>query len=129
VPSISSALDDWCVQTEPQQPMHAVVPISGIEPPRDGYQCPECSYAVSADDAARKHTSPSGGHEMKHGQVQHVQKIYWKILPKEDWETSRSVDLMPEDLALINTITDSLMNPQSAENETDDVCVYQPTLS
>jgi Orsellinic acid/F9775 biosynthesis cluster protein D len=125
-PSISHALNRWRVQTEaPQQPTHAVVPVSGIEPPRDGYQCSDCSYAVSVPDAARKHTNPSGGHNMKHGQVQRVQRIYWKILPKEDWEIGRSVDLTLEDLALINTITDSLMNPQSVENETDDVCVPQ----
>jgi hypothetical protein len=129
IPSISSTLDHWHVQTgAPQQHMHPVVPVSGIEPPHDGYQCPECPYAVSADDAARKHTNQSGGHKMKHGQVQRVQRIYWKILPEENWETSHSVDLTPEDLALINAITDSLMNPQSAENETDDVCVCQPVL-
>ena len=129
-PNISRVLDRWCIQTEtPQRPMHAVVPVSGIEPPREGYQCPECCYAVSADDAARKHTNLSGGHKMKYGQVQRVQNIYWKILPKEDWETSHSVDLTPGDLALINTITNSLMNPRVTENETDDVCVSQPTLS
>ena len=85
VPDISQALDRWCIHTEmPQRPMHAVVPISGIEPPRDGYQCPECSYAVRADDAVRKHTNSSGGHKMMYGQVQCVQNICWKILPEED---------------------------------------------
>jgi hypothetical protein len=129
IPSISSTLDHWHVQTgAPQQHMHPVVPVSGIEPPHDGYQCPECPYAVSADDAARKHTNQSGGHKMKHGQVQRVQRIYWKILPEENWETSHSADLTPEDSALINAITDSLMNPQSPENETGDVCVCQPVL-
>ena len=129
ISNISRALDHWRVQTEmPQRHMHAVVPVSGIEPPHDGYQCPECSYAVRADDAARKHTNSSGGHKMKYGQVQRVQNIYWKILPEEDWETSCSVDLTSKDLALINAITNSLMNPRVAENETDDVCVCRPTL-
>ena len=61
--------------------------------------------------------------------VQRVQNNHWEILPDEYWETSPSVDLTPKDLALINAITDSLMNPQVAKNETDDVCVCQPTLS
>jgi len=122
VSSISGVLDQWRIQSEkPQQPTHAVVPVSGIKPPRAGYQCPECSYAVGADEAARKHANSSGGHKMKCGQVQRVQNIYWKILPEEDWEMSCCADLRPEDFTLINNITDSLMNPRVEENETDDV--------
>ena len=127
-PSISSVLNGWGIPTEtPQRPVRAVVPVSGIEPPRDGYQCLECPYAVIAYETARKHADSSGHHKMNFGRVQRVQNIYWKILPKEDWEI-HSVDLATKDLALINAITNSLMNPRVAENETDNVCVCQSTL-
>ncbi len=126
-PHISAALDRWGVEaTTPQTPMRPVAPISGINPPYSGYQCPECPYAVNTSEAARKHTCPLGGHTMEHGQVQRVQRVYWKILPRDEWATSNPVILAPEDLAQISRITNSLINPQSGENETDDVCVLSP---
>lgn len=127
IPSISAVLKHWHIQTKtPQQPVHEVVPISGIKPP-DGYQCSVCSYAVCASEAARRHTDLSRGHQMEPGQVQRVQRVYWKVLPREEWETSNPVCLAPEAVAQICKVTNSLMNPQSMGNETD-VFVVSPCV-